>query len=117
MELKIGDKVQIRSDLNINIKYGDVNVHKDMVERHAGEIATIVALLGKNRYRIREDSNYWTWHLSMFDIYKPQEDIKPHYTIGKIPGYGTVITLEDGTRIYQSKEGHVVQLSTNSTLS
>ena len=38
-------------------------------------------------------------------------------SINKITGYGTVITLEDGTRIYQSKEGHVVQLSTNSTLS
>ena len=117
MELKIGDKVQIRSDLNENIMYGDINVHKDMVEYYAGETATIDALLGKNRYRIREDSNYWTWHLTMFDTYKPQETIKPHYTIDKIPGYGTVITLEDGTRIYQSKEGHVVQLSTNSTLS
>ena len=115
MELKIGDKVQIRSDLNVDTTYGDVNVHKDMVEHHAGEIATIAALLGKNRYRIREDSS-WTWHLSMFTIY-PQETIKPHYTIDNIPGYGTVITLEDGTRIYQSKEGHVVQLSTNSTLS
>ena len=116
MELKIGDKVQIRSDLNENITYGDINVHKDMVERHAGEIATIAALLGKNRYRIREDSS-WTWHLSMFTLYTPQETIKPNYTIDNIPGYGTVITLEDGTRIYQSKEGHVVQLSTNSTLS
>ena len=114
MELKIGDKVQIRPDLNENIMYGDINVHKDMVAYHAGETATIVALLGKNRYRIREDSNYWTWHLSMFT---PKETIKLHYTIDKIPEYGTVITLEDGTRIYQSKEGHVVQLSTNSTLS
>ena len=117
MELKIGDKVQIRSDLNVDTTYGDVNVHEDMVKFHAGKTATIIALLGENRYRIREDSNYWTWHLTMFDTYKPQETIKPHYTIDKIPGYGTVITLEDGTRIYQSKEGHVVQLSTNSTLS
>ena len=117
MELKIGDKVQIRSDLNENIMYRGINVHKDMVKRHAGKTATIAALLGKNRYRIREDPNYWTWHLSMFTMYTPQETIKPHYTIDKIPGYGTVITLEDGTRIYQSKEGHVVQLSTNSTLS
>ena len=116
MELKIGDKVQIRSDLNENIMYGGINVHNDMIEHHAGETATITALLGKNLYRIREDSNYWTWHLSMFTIYT-QETIKPHYTIDNIPGYGTVITLEDGTRIYQSKEGHVVQLSTNSTLS
>ena len=114
MELKIGDKVQIRSDLNENTAYGGINVHKDMVRYHAGKTATIVALLGKNRYIIREDSNYWTWHLTMFT---PQETIKPHYTIDEIPGYGTVITLEDGTRIYQSKEGHVVQLSTNSTLS
>ena len=116
MELKIGDKVQIRSDLNENIMYGNVKVHKDMVKYHAGKTATIVALLGKNRYRIREDSS-WTWHLSMFTLYTPQETIKPNYTIDNIPGYGTVITLEDGTRIYQSKEGHVVQLSTNSTLS
>ena len=116
MELKIGDKVQIRSDLNENITYGDIKAHKDMVEFHAGETATIIALLGENRYRIREDSS-WTWHLSMFAMHTPQETIKPNYTIDKIPGYGTVITLEDGTRIYQSKEGHVVQLSTNSTLS
>ena len=116
MELKIGDKVQIRSDLNENIMYGNVKVHKDMVKYHAGKTATIVALLGKNRYRIREDSSC-TWHLSMFTMYTPQETIKPHYTIDNIPGYGTVITLEDGTRIYQSKEGHVVQLSNNSTLS
>ena len=114
MELNIGDKVQIRADLYVDTTYGDVNVHEDMVEFHAGKTATIIALLGENRYRIREDSNYWTWHLSMFT---PQETIKPHYTIDKIPGYGTVITLEDGTRIYQSKEGHVVQLSTNSTIS
>ena len=116
MELKIGDKVQIRSDLNVDTTYGDVNVHEDMVEFHAGKTATIIALLGENRYRIREDSS-WTWHLSMFAMHTPQETIKPNYTIDKIPGYGTVITLEDGTRIYQSKEGHVVQLSTNSTLS
>ena len=115
MELKIGDKVQIRSDLNVDTTYGDVNVHEVMAEFHAGKTATIAALLGKNRYRIREDSS-WTWHLSMFTIY-PQETIKPHYTIDNISGYGTVITLEDGTRIYQYKEGHVVQLSTNSTLS
>ena len=42
---------------------------------------------------------------------------KENFSISKIREYGTVITLEDGTRIYQSKEGHVVQLSTNSTLS
>ena len=42
---------------------------------------------------------------------------KPTLNIDNIPGHGTVITLEDGTRIYQSKEGHVVQLSTNSTIS
>ena len=82
MELKIGDKVQIRSDLNVDTTYGDVDVHEDMVEFHAGKTATIIALLGENRYRIREDSNYWTWHLSMFT---PKETIKPHYTIDKIP--------------------------------
>ena len=116
MELKIGDKVQIRPDSTENMTQGGSKAHKEKGKHHAGETATTAALLGKNRYRIREDSS-WTWHLSMFTMYTPQETIKPHYTIDKIPGHGTVITLEDGTRIYQSKEGHVVQLSTNSTLS
>ena len=50
---------------------------------------------------------YCSYHESTGTI----KDIRP------IGTYPILVTFEDGTRIYQSKEGHVVQLSTNSTLS
>ena len=116
MELKIGDIVKVRHDLSEDRRYNDVGVCQDMVDDFAGSIVTINKVLGTIRYGIEEDKGLWTWTTDMFvGIQKPILDDK--YTINKIAGYGTVITLEDGTRIYQSKEGHVVQLSTNSTLS
>ena len=116
MGFKVGDKVKVRSDLDVNLRYNNVNVSSDMVYEFAGSIVTIDKVLGTTRYGIEEDKGLWTWTTDMFvGIQKPILDDK--HTINKIAGYGTVITLEDGTRIYQSKEGHVVQLSTNSTLS
>ncbi len=116
MEFKVGDKVEVRSDLDVNLRYNNVNVSSDMLYEFAGSIVTIDKVLGTTRYVIEEDRGVWTWTTDMFvGIQKPIPDDK--CTINKITGYGTVITLEDGTRIYQSKEGHVVQLSTNSTLS
>ena len=116
MGFKVGDKVEVRSDLDVNQMYNNVNVSSDMVLVFAGSIVTINKVLGTTRYGIEEDRGIWTWTTDMFvGIQEPTPDY--NYTINKITGYGTVITLEDGTRIYQSKEGHVVQLSTNSTLS
>ena len=115
MGFKVGDKVKVRHDLSKDRIYNDVGVCQDMVDDFAGSIVTINKV-GTTRYCIEEDQGLWTWTTDMFvGIQKPILDDK--YTINKIAGYGTVITLEDGTRIYQSKEGHVVQLSTNSTLS
>ena len=116
MGFKVGDTVKVRHDLRTDRKYNNVGVHQDMVDYFAGVVVTIDCLLGAGKYRIKDDKGLWTWTTNMFvGIQKPILDDK--YTINKIAGYGTVITLEDGTRIYQSKEGHVVQLSTNSTLS
>ena len=113
MKYNIGDKVRVRSDLSTEETYG-ISVSASRVRNFSGREVTISNFNGKV-YKIEEDSNIWDWTDLMFE---PQRyTTKPHYTIDKIPGYGTVITLEDGTRIYQSKEGHVVQLSTNSTLS
>ena len=114
MGFKVGDKVEVRSDLSVDLMYNNVNVSSDMEALFAGSIVTINKVLGTTRYGIEEDKGTWTWTTDMF--VGIQETIKPHYTIDNIPGHGTIITLEDGTRIYQSKEGHVVQLSTNSTL-
>ena len=115
MRFEIGDIVKVRHDLSEDRRYNDVGVCQDMVDDFAGSVVTINCLAGTGKYRIKEDKGRWTWSTDM--LVEMQETIKPHYTIDKIPGHGTVITLEDGTRIYQSKEGHVVQLSTNSTLS
>lgn len=116
MRFEIGDIVKVRHDLSEDRRYNDVGVCQDMVDDFAGSLVTINGLLGTGKYRIKEDKGIWTWTTDMFkEIQSPIPDHK--YTINKITGYGTVITLEDGTRIYQSKEGHVVQLSTNSTLS
>lgn len=116
MGFKVGDKVEVRSDLDVDLRYNSVNVSSDMISGFAGSIVTIDKVLGTTRYGIEEDKGLWTWTTDMF--VKIQETIPDNkYRINKITGYGTVITLEDGTRIYQSKEGHVVQLSTNSTIS
>ena len=91
MAFIVGDTVKVRHDL-------------------------IDGLVGTGKYRIKEDKGRWTRSTDML-VEMHDTVIESKHTINKIPGYGTVITLEDGTRIYQSKEGHVVQLSTNSTLS
>ena len=111
MKYKIGDTVRVRVDLNSEKTYNGISVSIPMVRNLAGKEVTISHFNGKV-YKIKEDNNIWNWTDPMF---VPIE--RDNCSINKITGYGTVITLEDGTRIYQSKEGHVVQLSTNSTLS
>ena len=115
MGFYIGEIVKVRHDLSEDRRYNNVGVCQNMVDDFEGSVVTIKGLAGTGKYRIKEDKGRWTWSTDM--LVEMQETIKPHYTTDKIPGYGTVITLEDGTRIYQSKEGHVVQLSTNSTIS
>ena len=116
MGFKVGDTVKVRHDLRADRMYNNVRVHRDMVDEFAGSVVTINGLAGAGKYRIKEDKGSWTWSTDML-VEMHNTVIESKHTINKIPGYGTVITLEDGTRIYQSKEGHVVQLSTDSTLS
>ena len=116
MGFYIGAIVKVRHDLREDRIYNDVGVHQDMVDEFAGATVTIRDLAGTGKYRIKEDNGRWTWTADML-VELHNTVIESKHSISKIPGYGTVIVLEDGTRIYQSKEGHVVQLSTNSTLS
>ena len=116
MRFEIGDIVKVRHDLSEDRRYNDVGVCRDMVDYFAGSVVTINDLAGTGKYRIKEDKGGWTWSTDML-VKMHNTIIESKHTINKIAGYGTVITLEDGTRIYQSKEGHVVQLSTNSPLS
>lgn len=116
MGFKVGDAVMVRHDLSEDRRYNGVGVCQDMVDDFAGATVTIRRLTGYEKYSIEEDKGRWTWTDDML-VDLQDTVIESKHSINKIPGYGTVITLEDGTRIYQSKEGHVVQLSTNSTLS
>ena len=116
MRFEIGDIVKVRHDLSEYRRYNTDTVCQAMVDEFAGSVVTIDGLAGTGKYRIKEDKGRWTWSTDML-IEMHDTVIESKYTINKIAGYGTVITLEDGTRIYQSKEGHVVQLSTNSPLS
>lgn len=116
MGFKVGEIVKVRHDLSEDRRYNSVAVCRNMVDDFAGSVVTINGLAGTGKYRIKEDKGRWTWSIDML-VEMHNTVIESKHTINKIPGYGTVITLEDGTRIYQSKEGHVVQLSTNSTLS
>ena len=116
MGFKVGDTVKVRHDLREDRRYNNVSVCRAMVDDFAGAIVTIRGLTEYGKYSINEDKGKWTWTADML-VELHDTIIESKHTIDKIPGYGTVIVLEDGTRIYQSKEGHVVQLSTNSTLS
>ena len=116
MRFEIGDIVKVRHDLSEDRRYNDVGVCRPMVDEFAGSVVTIDGLAETGKYIIKEDKGKWTWSTDML-VKMRDTVIESKHTINKIPGYGTVITLEDGTRIYQSKEGHVVQLSTDSTLS
>ena len=111
MAFKVGDTVRIRSDLSTEKTYNGVSVSDPMVRSFSGKEVTISHFNGKV-YKIKEDHSIWNWTDLML---VPIE--KENFSISKIREYGTVITLEDGTRIYQSKEGYVVQLSTNSPIS
>ena len=116
MGFKVGETVKVRHDLSEYRRYNKVSVCRNMVDDFAGSVVTIDGLVETGKYRIKEDKGRWTWSTDML-VEMHDTVIESKHTINKIPGYGTVITLEDGTRIYQSKEGHVVQLSTNSTIS
>lgn len=73
---KPGDKVIVREDLSLHIKYGDetgrneIEVNNDMVSL-AGQEVTISYVVCDYEYRIKEDC--WHWRYEMF---APPESIK-----------------------------------------
>lgn len=73
---KPGDKVFVREDLSLHVKYGDetgrnkIEVNDEMVSL-AGQEVTIRNVGGIYDYRIKEDC--WHWRYEMF---APPESIK-----------------------------------------
>lgn len=81
MEYKVGDKVRIRSDLELHSAYQPTGCRKNLDEyigiyttyrmvQMSGEIVTIAKVLnyphGGKYYYIKEDENHFNWADTMF---------------------------------------------------
>lgn len=67
MKYKVGDKVRIRKDLNINKEYNGVNVNEEMMSWGGEEVTISEVLAEDNGYEIEEDDGYFLWTDSMFE--------------------------------------------------
>lgn len=71
MELKVGDKVRIKKDLEVKMYYSKNEKKPNMVmpdmKSHKGKIATITGIKGFNDIRIDLDGGHWGWVDSMFE--------------------------------------------------
>ena len=58
MKYKVGDKVKVRSDLEVDKDYDGVRF-VELMEKYKGEMVTIAEVLCNNRYNIKEDNKEW----------------------------------------------------------
>ena len=77
MKYKVGDKVKVREDLEVDKKYGTEEFVEEM-EEYRGKIVTIDTV-NKDDYYIEEDKQTWAWTEEML------EDVKnDNKSIGQI---------------------------------
>lgn len=65
MKYKVGDKVRVRSDLEVNMDYGPQTFVREM-SQYIGKVVTISETYS-NRYNIKEDEDEWSWTDEMFE--------------------------------------------------
>lgn len=65
MKFKVGDKVRVREDLEVDKKYGNKDFI-DLMEQYKGKIVTI-ASIESNYYVIEEDNGTWAWTDEMLE--------------------------------------------------
>ena len=65
MKYKVGDKVRVRSDLEVNMDYGPQTFVREM-SQYIGKVVTISETYS-NRYNIKEDEDEWPWTDEMFE--------------------------------------------------
>ncbi|MBU5487007.1 hypothetical protein KQI77_02360 [Clostridium sp. MSJ-8] len=65
MKYKVGDKVKVREDLEVDKKYGNKDFI-DLMEQYKGKIVTI-ASIESNYYVIEEDNGTWAWTDEMLE--------------------------------------------------
>lgn len=66
MKLKVGDKVNIRKDLETGILYGDASVQEPM-KQWIGKKVTISSVYEDGDFRIEEDGETWFWTPQMVE--------------------------------------------------
>lgn len=65
MKYKVGDRVRVRSDLEIGAPYGDWLFSSGMND-YKGKVVTI-SVTYQNKYRVREDKERWVWTDEMLE--------------------------------------------------
>lgn len=65
MKYKVGDKVRVRADLDVNKMYGGQDFIDDMV-KYCGEVMEIEEV-GRNDYTLKEDDENWHFTDEMFE--------------------------------------------------
>lgn len=75
MKYKVGDKVRVRDDLEINKFYGNGYRFTPHMARYKGQVVTI-SRVGNDFYKIKDDIYYWSWSDEMF------EDKETKYKVG-----------------------------------
>ena len=62
----VGDKVKVRSDLVMDVMYGNEDLVEEMLP-FVGTVATISTVLNNGKYLIRGCARCWYWTNEMFD--------------------------------------------------
>ena len=105
---KIGDKVKIREDLEVDKKYNELFFVKDM-EKYKGKIATITRLSSINHsYDIDIDDGDWCWTDDMLtcinnNIVMTVEDLLNKTDVEK---GGLIITIYYPNAYFEATIGH-----------
>jgi ribosomal protein L19 len=75
-ELKIGDKVRVKTNLESGKRYG-VNSFVGKMEKYKGKVATIVGHTGSGNYELDVDGGDWGWTREMLeDVSEPVVEVK-----------------------------------------
>ena len=121
MRFKVGDKVRIKKDLDINRNYGDIGIMREMEEFLGNEARIIHVEHGDDKYyELDIDDSRWMWNDEMLEpIHKTDAEIMQeliegrsdkvnspsHYTRGDIEVIDIIKQLTQG---YEPFEAYLV---------
>lgn len=66
MKYKVGDRVRVRKDLEVDKRYGDDIFTKDM-KKYAGKTMTVGTCIWAGKYRLKEDNDKRNWTDEMLE--------------------------------------------------